>query len=197
MSRGLTFALDQLPPALRQQAEAKLRELAHVREHRIRQPGEGEEPAKVDGRGRLKGVPPEVIARMRALEAANVSRRVIAQRCRTDGKTVARLLGVKESVLEKQLHRQLHDAGLTGWQTEYRFHPTRKWRLDVAWPELKFGVEVQGMQHRIKGRFGEDIEKQSALLLAGWRCLCVGGTQIRDGTAVKWIVELLKVPRQT
>lgn len=28
--------------------------------------------------------------------------------------------------------------------TQYIFHPTRKWRLDFAWPELKIGVEING-----------------------------------------------------
>ena len=30
------------------------------------------------------------------------------------------------------------------WEAEYQFHPTRKWRLDFAWPELWLGIEIQG-----------------------------------------------------
>lgn len=28
--------------------------------------------------------------------------------------------------------------------TEHRFHPTRRWRFDYAWPEKMVAVEVQG-----------------------------------------------------
>lgn len=128
MSRGsMRFALLDLPPAMRAQVEDKLAAQGTTRLHLIRQPGEGEEPAKLDDRGRpkLASADPAAIEHMKALDAQNVSRTVIAKRFHLTGSTVARLLGRKRSALEKQLHRQLHDAGLTGWEAEYRFHPER------------------------------------------------------------------------
>jgi very-short-patch-repair endonuclease len=98
------------------------------------------------------------------------------------------------SQLETLLAAQIASAGLPNPLREYRWHPSRKWRLDFAWPWLQqkyAGVEVQGMVHRIKGRFKRDIEKRAELLLAGWRVLEVDGDSIRDGRAIEWIRKLL------
>lgn len=97
----------------------------------------------------------------------------------------------ERSELEIQLEYQVLAHGLGGI-AEYRPLPPRRWRLDRAWPEILVGVEVQGMVHRIKGRFKQDIEKRAALLLAGWRVLEVDGEAIRDGRAIAWIQALLK-----
>lgn len=95
------------------------------------------------------------------------------------------------SGLEISLERQMLDAGLK-FETEYRFLPDRKFRADFAFVEQKLLVEVDGMVHRIKARFKADIEKKALALLAGWRVLSVGGDQVRDGEALKWIKEALK-----
>jgi hypothetical protein len=70
-------------------------------------------------------------------------------------------------------------AGLPVPVPEYRFDPTRRWRLDYAWPEHKLALEVEGGVW-IRGRhnrgtgFMRDIEKYNALACAGWRLLrCV------------------------
>lgn len=59
---------------------------------------------------------------------------------------------------------------------EYRFHPTRRWRFDYAFPEYKIAIEVeggvwtQGRHTRPKG-FLNDIEKYSTATVMGWRVL--------------------------
>ena len=45
-------------------------------------------------------------------------------------------------------------TAITGWawrhhgiadpQSEYKFHPMRKWRIDYAWPDIKLAVEIEG-----------------------------------------------------
>lgn len=78
--------------------------------------------------------------------------------------------------------------------TELRFDPTRRWRFDLAWPELMLAVEVEGglwvggRHTRGKG-FEADCEKYNAAVLAGWRILRVTPEMIDDGRALK-IVEL-------
>jgi very-short-patch-repair endonuclease len=62
----------------------------------------------------------------------------------------------------------------------------RKFRIDFAWPKIKFGVEVDGEVHRIKERFHGDIEKGALLLLAGWAILHVSGREVRSGQALVW-----------
>lgn len=64
-------------------------------------------------------------------------------------------------------------------------------RLDVCWAPRRFGVEVQGMPHRIKGRFKADIHKRAIGLLQGWTILEVDGDTIRSGQAIEWIRQLL------
>jgi very-short-patch-repair endonuclease len=62
--------------------------------------------------------------------------------------------------------------------TQHRFHPTRRWRLDFAWPDRRLGIEVQGGTF-LRGPSGHtsgigvqrDCEKSNALTVAGWRCL--------------------------
>jgi len=74
---------------------------------------------------------------------------------------------------------------------EYRFHPTRRWRLDYAWPEHKLAVEIEGGAFaRIPGRhtrgagFRSDLEKYNELALAGWSLLRFLPEQINNGQAV-------------
>mgnify|MGYP006149714629 CR=1 FL=1 len=35
-------------------------------------------------------------------------------------------------------------AGIAEPVKEHKFHPKRKWRLDLAWPEEKLAVEIEG-----------------------------------------------------
>src|ERR1044072_3735597 len=51
---------------------------------------------------------------------------------------------------------------------EYRFHPTRKWRFDFAWPEHKLALEIQGgawvagSHHLCPGSVQKEHEKRNA-----------------------------------
>lgn len=65
-------------------------------------------------------------------------------------------------------------AGLPEPVAEYRFCPTRRWRLDYAWPELRVALEVEGGiwtrgRHNRGTGFLRDMEKYNALAAAGWR----------------------------
>lgn len=68
-------------------------------------------------------------------------------------------------------------------QPEYKFHPTRKWRFDYAWPEYKLALEVdggiwtQGRHTRGSGRLG-DMEKFNHAAMLGWRILYVTPQQL-------------------
>ncbi len=63
-------------------------------------------------------------------------------------------------------------------EREFRFHPTRQWRFDFAWPAYRVAVEIDGGQwmqgggcHQQPIRFAQDIEKLNAAVLLGWRVL--------------------------
>jgi very-short-patch-repair endonuclease len=59
---------------------------------------------------------------------------------------------------------------------EHRFHPERRWRFDIAWPDLKVAVEVEGGvfvrgRHNRPTGFINDCEKYNAAAVMGWRVL--------------------------
>ena len=79
---------------------------------------------------------------------------------------------------------------------EYRFHPVRRWRLDVAFPDAKLGVEIDGGTF-VRGRHARgagirgDMEKQAALAALGWRVIRCMPEHVNSGVALQWIREAL------
>lgn len=98
----------------------------------------------------------------------------------------------QESKLERRFDQQLEEAQLPIPRRNWFFINGRDFELDRAWPAQKVAVEVQGMAHRIKGKFKRDIEKRALAMLSGWRVLEVDGSSIRDGRAIEWAKQLLK-----
>jgi hypothetical protein len=96
-----------------------------------------------------------------------------------------------ESKLERRFDQQIEEAGLPVPRKNWFFMIGRDFELDRAWPDRKLYVEIQGMTHRIKGKFKRDIEKRALAMLAGWRGLEIDGASIRDGRAIEWTKKLL------
>jgi hypothetical protein len=102
------------------------------------------------------------------------------------------------SKLEETLAFQLKAVGLKP-EREYKFHPTRKWRVDFAFPALKIGVEVEGgiwIAGRHSGDRGlKDTEKYNA---AGERVSDISlhgqANQIREACLQIERVEALTLP---
>jgi len=83
-------------------------------------------------------------------------------------------------------------AGIPGACLEHRFHPTRKWRFDAAWPALKLAVEVEGGafvagRHSRGAAFEADCEKYAEAAILGWTVLRVTPRHVRNGTAAAWV----------
>jgi len=71
-----------------------------------------------------------------------------------------------DSAAERLLVRLLRDAGIGGWVLGHPFGP---WRIDLAFPEQKVAVEVDGWAWHVDAqRFANDRRKQNALVRAGW-----------------------------
>lgn len=87
--------------------------------------------------------------------------------------------------------------GLTDPVPEFRFHPTRKWRFDFAWPERGLALEVEGgawtsgRHTRGKG-FVSDLEKYNAAVLMGWRVLRCTPKQLKSGEIFEVIKEAMR-----
>ena len=92
------------------------------------------------------------------------------------------------SDLEDTLVAQLGVQGIKDFQREHRFHPTRRWRFDLAWPDLLVACEVEGGtwnggRHTRGSGFEGDCEKYNAAALLGWLVIRVTGKMIKVGSA--------------
>ena len=97
--------------------------------------------------------------------------------------------GIMASVLEAQFLLIWRATGRELPVAQYKFHPTRKWPFDFAWPCEKVAVEVQGGEwlkgtrqgrHTRGGGYNEDCEKRNAATLLGWRVFYCTGTMLRE-----------------
>lgn len=84
---------------------------------------------------------------------------------------------VRESQLERNFAERLRQAGLV-FETQFKF---RHYVLDIAFPEIKLAVEVDGdYWHTLPNIIEKDKRKDSALLSAGWRVLHIWEKEIRS-----------------
>lgn len=80
---------------------------------------------------------------------------------------------------------------------ELVFAPPRRWRFDLAFPEKKIAVEVEGGIY-IQGRhsrgaaFEKDCEKYNRAAMMGWTVLRFGPKAVRSGDAANTILEALR-----
>lgn len=103
--------------------------------------------------------------------------------------------------LTAELMQQMQLAGLDldEWRAELEFHPTRKWRFDLAHEFTRTAVEVDGLTRGGGGRhqrpegFAEDCRKLNQAQLHGWRVIRVTRPQVRDLTGVRDICAALGV----
>jgi very-short-patch-repair endonuclease len=84
------------------------------------------------------------------------------------------------------------------YETEYRFHPTRKWRFDIAWPERKIALEIEGKGHAKFNRYSKDIEKYNAAAELDWRVFRISYAEIwsHDISVLETLFRLLDAPRR-
>lgn len=96
------------------------------------------------------------------------------------------------STLEESLAFQIRALRLPAPMREYRFHSSRKWRSDFAWPELGLLVEVEGGtrtggRHTRGDGFEKDAEKYNEAALDGWTVLRFTSHMIKSGKAIQII----------
>lgn len=79
---------------------------------------------------------------------------------------------------------------------EFRFHHTRKWRIDFAWTDIKLACEIEGGcwiggRHTSGAGFVKDMEKYNALTENGWALLRYQPNKI-DYEQIKRVYEKLR-----
>jgi very-short-patch-repair endonuclease len=115
------------------------------------------------------------------------------------------------SALEEKLALEIRALKLPVPIREFRFHPTRRWRFDFAWPDLRIAVEAEGgaemhgrrtkqgkllkSGHLTVSGFRKDCEKYNEAAIHGWYVLRFSGAMIKDGTAIRTIERVIEVYR--
>lgn len=109
---------------------------------------------------------------------------------RKDFETELRFCAVAVGGIGKGVKERLNDAGL------------RDFRFDLAWPDLRLAVEVEGGvwtggRHTRAAGFTNDCIKYNFASLMGWRVLRYTTTEINNGSAAKTIKNLVHVLSDT
>lgn len=87
--------------------------------------------------------------------------------------------------------------GIAEPQRNWRFHETRRWEIDFAWPELRIGVEIQGGvwsggKHGRGAGIVKDMQKHNALLDLKWRVWLYTPGEVLRGEALQHVAPLVR-----
>jgi very-short-patch-repair endonuclease len=93
---------------------------------------------------------------------------------------------------------QINELKLSEPVQEFKFHPVRKWRFDLAFVDKKLAVECDGGtwtggRHTTGAGFQNDCMKFDEAMRLGWNVYRCTGEMIKSGRAVKTIEALLKL----
>ena len=80
---------------------------------------------------------------------------------------------------------------------EFKFHPVRKWRLDLCWPDQKLALEIEGGvftngRHVRPTGFIKDLEKYNALSILGYSLLRFTPQQMKNCESYDFLREWFK-----
>lgn len=101
---------------------------------------------------------------------------------------------------------QCRTTGLPDPEREWRGIPGRRFRFDLAFPDHRVAVEVdggswqvgedgqQGGRHNRASGFAADCEKLSLAAAHGWRVVRCTPEQVRMGQALAWVTAALRWP---
>ena len=81
----------------------------------------------------------------------------------------------------------------------FRFHPVRRWAFDIAWPEHKVALEIEGGaftggRHTQGAGYTQDCEKYNAATFLGWSIIRITSPMLRGEPVpiFEQIADLLK-----
>lgn len=116
----------------------------------------------------------------------------------------------KRSAIENKLALHIRAVKLPEPVEEFEFHPSRKWRFDFAWPDLKIAAECEGAigirksksgkvysgRHTSKDGFEADLEKYNEAILHGWDVLRFSATTVSTGRAVNMLEQVVALKNE-
>ena len=114
---------------------------------------------------------------------------------------------MKKSQAEEVLALQLRALKINGFQREFRFHGSRKWRFDFASVPRMLAVEVEGItaygknpdgsmklgRHQTAKGMEADMEKYDAAMRLGWVIYRCSPAMVKSGHAIETIGILLEM----
>ena len=92
---------------------------------------------------------------------------------------------------------EIRCAGLPKPELEFMFmYPVRKWRFDMAWPDQRVALEVEGItpeggRHQRMRGYSEDCAKYSEAAIRHWRVIRVTSMMIKRGVALDMLERAL------
>lgn len=109
------------------------------------------------------------------------------------------LAAAKKAQQERDFLAHLTALRVPAPTPEFLFHPSRKWRLDYAWPDAKLGLEVEGGvwtggKHGRGSGIVKDMEKANGLALCGWRLLRVTPSALPTHATAQLVRAALETP---
>lgn len=130
----------------------------------------------------MKAQPDPTSARGKLREAAKrLARRQLRERIRTEFRLLCKANGLPMPT------------------TEYRFHPSRRWMFDYAWPKESVALEQEGGvwtrgRHTRGSGFLRDVEKYNAAAVLGWRLLRVTPDTLQTAETITMLRAALAHP---
>lgn len=84
-----------------------------------------------------------------------------------------------------------------GVEREYKFHDSRKWKFDFAWPHARVAMEIEGGvwtggRHTRGSGFLRDMEKYNAAGILGWRVFRATPQQVKNGQAIELLERIFQ-----
>jgi len=92
----------------------------------------------------------------------------------------------KAALLVATLSGYCRQKGYPDPIAEYEFHPTRQWRFDVAFPEAKVAIELEGgvwsSGRHVRGNgYESDCQKYTEAAILGWKLIRLTWSQVDRG----------------
>jgi len=104
----------------------------------------------------------------------------------------------RKAELAMKVDRLLSMANIPEWETEFYFHPARRWRFDRAWPDCKVALEINGGTflpakhgHTNGAHLHGEYEKLNAAQILGWLVIQCDTWHVRDGEVVTFVFDAL------
>ena len=104
---------------------------------------------------------------------------------------------MSKSEIEEQFALQIKTKQLPEPSREFKFLPTRRFRFDFAYPDLKIAVEIEGGswtggRHTTGSGFRKDCEKYNLAALTGWKVFRFTTDMVRDGIGITILETAIK-----